>query len=230
MTYLFHICDIKDMAQSNPFLLAADNSPDLLPLLRSKPALASTQDQHGYSLMHAAASYNHIDLLRILVHEFKVDVNTRDEDGETALFVVETVEAAQLLTESLKADTEIKNADGLTAEEKIRAEGDFPTVADYLLETRTRKLDGFNGASTGAQHLPPLPPNVTINVDTMDAAEAEGADMGAVDPEFRRRIEELATREDLQSEQGQKDLRDLIKDAVRDVGVNGDRDVRRRVG
>ena len=221
------------MAQSNPFLLAADNSPDLLPLLRSNPTLASSQDQHGYSLMHAAASYNHIDLLKTLVHEFKVDVNICDEDGETALFVVETVEAAQLLVEALNADAEIKNEERVTAEEKIRAEGDFPTVADYLFETRTRKLNdsnGASGASNGAQHLPPLPLNVTINVDTMNATEAEGADVGAVDPEFRRRIEELATREDFRGEEGQKELRNLIKDAVRDVGVDGDRDVRRRLG
>ena len=183
--------------------------------------------------MHAAASYNHIDLLKTLVHEFKVDVNICDEDGETALFVVETVEAAQLLVEALNADAEIKNEERVTAEEKIRAEGDFPTVADYLFETRTRKLNGSNGASgasNGAQHLPPLPPNVTINVDTMNATEAEGADVGAVDPEFRRRIEELATREDFRGEEGQKELRNLIKDAVRDVGVDGDRDVRRRLG
>ena len=221
------------MAQSNPFLLAADNSPDLLPLLRSKPVLASSQDQHGYSLMHAAASYNHVDLLQTLVHDFKVDVNVRDEDGETALFVVETVEAARLLVESLNADAEIKNAEDITAEEKIRAEGDFPTVADYLFETRTRKLNGSNGASGAsneAQHLHPLPPNVTINVDTMNAAEAEGADLGAVDPEFRRRIEELASREDFQGEGGQKELQDLIKDAVRGIGAGGDRDVRRRIG
>lgn len=220
------------MAQSNPFLLAADNSPNLLPLLRSKPELASSQDEHGYSLMHAAASYNHLDLLRALVNEFKVDVNIRDGDGETALFVVETVEAAQVLVEELQIDAEIKNAEGSTAEEKIREEGDFPTVADYLLETRTRKLGSSNGAQVTAnasQRLPPLPPNVTINVDAVDASSVEDADQGGVDPEFRRRIEELAAREDFHGEEGQKELRDLITDAVRGVGGNSEREVRRRL-
>lgn len=182
--------------------------------------------------MHAAASYNLLDLLRTLVNEFRVDVSIKDEDGETALFVVETVEAAQILVEELQLDAEIRNAEGSTAEEKIRAEGDFPTIADYLLETRTRKLGSSIGAqvtANGSQRLPPLPPNVTINVDAVNASSVEGTDQIAVDPEFRRRIEELATREDFQGEEGQRELRDLITDAVRGVGGNSERDVRRRL-
>ena len=220
------------MAQTNPFLLIADNSPRLLPLLHSKPELASSQDEHGYSCLHAAASYNHSDLLRTLVTEFNVDVNTRDEDGETALFVVETVEAAEVLIE-LGAETSITNEDGVTAEEKIRAEGDYPTIADYLLETRGRAVSSSNAdhspSSTGLQHLPPLPPNVIINVGTFESAPAEEASVPPPDPEFRRRIEELAARDDFEKERGQQDLRDLIKDAVRDVGSSEEREVRRRV-
>ena len=228
------------MPHNNQFLLAADNSPNLLPLLRSNPSLASSQDHHGYSLMHAATSYGHIDLLRTLVDEFGVDVNIRDEDGETALFVAETVEVAQLLVEEFKIDTGMVNAEGMTAEEKIRGEGDFPTVADYLQETRTRGLgagDSSNPVINGVQapqdgevrHPPPLPPNVTINVGTMDAtaSDANGAD--AADPEFRRRIEELAAREDFQAEAGQNALRELIKDAMKGVTADGERDVRQRV-
>ena len=230
------------MAQTNPFLLAADNSPNILPLLRSNPSLASSQDEHGYSLMHAAASYNHNDLLRTLVSEFHVDVNIKDEDGETALFVVETIEAAQTLLEELRIDATITNEEGMTAEEKIRAEGDYPTIADYLRESRTRALatNGSEGRQAengvvasvngGSYRPPPLPPNVTVNVATVDATSPESQGEDAVDPEFRRRIEELAAREDFQGEQGQSELRELIKDAVRGVGADGERDVRRRLG
>ena len=48
----------------NPFLLAADASPALLPLLRSQPSLATVQDASGYSLLHALVSYNHLELLK----------------------------------------------------------------------------------------------------------------------------------------------------------------------
>jgi len=49
-----------------------------------------------------------------------------------------------------------------------------------------------------------------------------------VDESFRRRIEELASREDFSAEEGQRELRELVQDAMRDVGTEG-REVRRRV-
>ncbi len=227
------------MAQPNLFLLASDDSASLLPLLRDNPSLASTQDAHGYSLLHAAASYHHLDLLRKLVDEFNASVNIKDEDGETPLFVVETVEAAQCLVEELHADTSVRNAEGMTAEEKIEGEGEFQIVGAYLRETRTRNTSSASGARTTAPALteatangvhppPPLPPNVTVNVGTMAEQTPDG---GEVDPEFRRRIEELASREDFQGEEGQRELRELITDAVRGVSSEShERDVRRRLG
>jgi len=228
------------MAAPNPLTLAADNNPKLLPLLRSNPSLAATQDEHGYSLVHAAASYNHLDLLKVLVNEFHVNVNIRDEDRETPLFVVETVEAAQLLLEELGADHNATNTDGQTAEEKILTEGENPTIAAFLRESRLQE-GGKTKATGGTQqispagpfnddlhHPPPLPPNVTVNMGTMEDSSAET--LGNADPEFKRRIEELAAREDFQGEDGQNQLKELIKDAVRGVNSNErERDVRRRL-
>ena len=218
------------MASPNPLILAADNSPQLLPILRSKPLLASTQDQHGYSLVHAAASYNHLDLLRTLVHEFHVDPNMVDEDGETALFVVESVESAQCLLEELGADPSLKNSEGNTAEERIRAEGDFPTVAEFLRVARAIGASGpGDSQSTRSEsHPPPLPPNVKIHLGTMEDSQATGESTEA-DPEFRRRIEELAARDDFRGEEGQKQLRDLITDAIRGAGGEDERQVRPRL-
>ncbi|KAL8651048.1 MAG: hypothetical protein Q9226_004881 [Calogaya cf. arnoldii] len=217
------------MSTPNVFILASDNSPQLLPLLRSKPSIASSQDEHGYSLLHAAASYNHHDLLRTLIRDYHVDVNIKDEDGETPLFVTETVDTAKLLIEELNCDTSLQNDEGSTAEEKIRTEGEFVTVADYLKTVRTRTTNDSSTTDesnrTGRQEeesLPPLPPNVTVNMGTTTEDEVPED----VDPAFRARIEELASREDFQGEEGQKQLRELVTDAVR--GVEG-RDVRRRV-
>ncbi|RMD41124.1 hypothetical protein DV735_g3979, partial [Chaetothyriales sp. CBS 134920] len=210
------------MPELNAFLLAAAvPTPDarLLPLLRSKPSLASQQDEHGYSLLHAAASYNHIDLLRTLVNDFKVDVGLKDEDGETALFVVETVEACKCLVEELGLDPAIKNDEGLTAREKLEQEAEYPEVAEYL-----RAHEGTQDGS-GAT-LAQLPANISMTVNTVNT-DGAGVDDQEPDPEFRRRIEELAGRDDFQTEEGQRQLRELITDAIR--GANNDRDVRRRV-
>jgi uncharacterized protein len=212
-----------DMANLNPFLLAATTpspDPQLLPLLRSKPELAATQDAHGYSLLHAASSYNHLDLLRTLVNVFTVDVNLKDEDGETCLFVAETVEMAKCLLEGLHINTNIKNEEGLTALGKFEAEEEFPEVAAYL---RTQIAGGGTSGATAA--LPPLPPNISINMNTQ--AEQAAVDAQEPDPEFRRRIDELASKENFQTEEGQQELRELVTDAVRNV--SDDRDVRRRL-
>jgi uncharacterized protein len=213
------------MSDLNPFLLAANTpTPDsrLLPLLRSKPDLASSQDAHGYSLLHAAASYNHIDLLKVLVNELSVDINLKDEDGETCLFVVESIDAARVLVEDLHIAIDIRNNEGQTALEKLEAEEEYPDIALWL---RQREGDPSRPSPAATTALPVLPPNVRIGLNTADEhstlAEQEP------DPEFRRRIEELAARDDFQSEENQRELRSLITDAVRDV--SDDREVRRRV-
>lgn len=214
------------MAELNPFLLAASTpSPDprLLPLLRSNPSLASAQDAHGYSLLHAASSYNHIDLLKTLVSEFGVDINLKDEDGETCLFVAETLDAAKCLVEELKIDCSIKNDDGVIAVEKFEQEDEYPEIAMFL---RQQTGDQRTASPESNTRMPPLPPNVSIGVNTADEQNAL-ADQEP-DPEFKRRIEELAAREDFQSEEGQSELRELIADAVRGVGNERDR-TRRRV-
>ncbi|TGO08073.1 hypothetical protein BTUL_0227g00110 [Botrytis tulipae] len=215
-------------AQPNPFLLAADNSPDLLPLLRSNPALASAQDEHGYSLMHAAASYSHLDLLRALVTEFDVNVDLKDEDGETALFVAETLDCAKLLVEELHANFTIRSAeDGCNARERIEAEGDYPEVAVYL---RIKELEAEGGlpASSGTDAIvarPPLvPEGLSVNIGTMNPDEDVGE---VIDPEFKRRIDELAARDDFQTPAGQEELRKLITEAI--TGEVGEgREVRQR--
>lgn len=195
---------------ANIFLLASDNSPDLLPLLRENPSLASSQDEHGYSLIHAAVSYNHLDLLRTLVIEFKVYVDLKDEDNETALFVVETVEAAKTLIE-LGADPLHKGSEGLTARERIDTEAEFPTIAAYLatIESDSNILKTAENAIPEA--IPPPPEGLKVTMGIMDAAEDIP---DAPDSEFRRRIEELSQRDDFNTPEGQEELRMLVEDAV----------------
>jgi ankyrin repeat protein len=209
----------------NPYLLAADNPQALLALLREDPSLASGQDEHGYSLVHAAASYNHLDLLRALIREFQVPVDLKDEDGETALFVVETAAAARVLVEELGLDAKIQNEEGLTAREKIEAENEFPDVAEYLQSLEAGSSSGANGATNGGMELPPLPEGLQVTMGTMN--EAEGSEQ-QVDPEFRRRIEELAAREDFQTPEGQAELRRLVEEAISGEGFSEERSVRPR--
>lgn len=214
---------------ANPFLLAVDKPQQLLTLLREKPHLAAEQDEHGYSLLHAAASYNQPEILRVLVNEFNVNVNLKDEDGETALFVCESVECAKILVEELHIDTSVRGEEGQTAREKIVSEEEFPEVAVYLMINEFGSAEGAtpNGTETASNILGPaprLPDGLSVNVGTMAPDEVEGE---APDPEFRRRIEELAARGDFEGEAGQAELRQLVMDALRGQPAE-DRAVRQR--
>ena len=209
----------------NQYLLAADNPPALLALLAESPSLAAEQDEHGYSLLHAAASYNHVDLLRALVREFKVPVDLRDEDGETALFVVETVDAARVLVEELGLDAGLQNAEGRIARENIEEEGEWTDVVEYLRAREEGSAAAVNGVPEGEAGLPPLPEGLRVTMGTMNEAEAGEQQ---VDPEFRRRIEELAAREDFQTPEGQAELRRLVEEAIGGEGFGEERSVRPR--
>ncbi|KAK3986571.1 hypothetical protein QBC44DRAFT_333167 [Cladorrhinum sp. PSN332] len=209
----------------NPFILAADEPQALLDLLKENPSLAARQDDHGYSLVHAAASYNHLDLLRTLIRDYKVPVDIRDEDGDTALFVVETVEAAKVLVEELGLDPNIRDDEGLTARETIENDGDWPKVAEYLAALPGAESEGTstNGAN-GESELPPAPQGLNVTVGQID----EGEVGEQPDPEIRRRIEELAARPDFQSAEGQAALRELVREILGDGDLSEERNVRPR--
>jgi hypothetical protein len=144
---------------------------------------------------------------------------------------VEGVEVARCLVEELHIDVQIKNEEGMTAAQKFESEQEFPEVAAYLQDHPSISTNGIpvdDSATDAAQRPPPLPPNMTININSVPEDTTESL-ADEPDPEFRRRIEELAASENFNTEEGQRQLRDLITDAVRGVGSE-ERDVRRRVG
>lgn len=220
--------------------LVVDKPDQVLQHLQSQPNLASQQDRHGYSLLHASASYNHPDVLRTLLSTYSVNPNLVDEDGETCLFSVETPDMAKFLIEQCNVDPTLRNEEGQTAAEKFEQEGDFPEVAAYLASlvpggaaasilaqtgnpSAQQAADGTSQGTNGIGAPPPLPHGVKIDLGTMGEDEVGEAP----DPEFRRRIDELAARPDFQSEETQRELRELVQDAL--GGLRGeDRDVRQR--
>jgi hypothetical protein len=207
-----------------------DTRPNsILTSLAQHPHLAAASDGHGYSLVHAAVSYNQPEVLRELIHKYQVNVNSPDEDGETPLFAAENAQIARSLIEEYGADWAHKNTEGKTAEERIsEEEGEDHEVVIYLRGLRAggSNANGEAGANGEVHPPPPLPGNVRVNVEPM--AEEDIGD--APDPEIRRRIEELAARDDFQTEEGQRRLRELVTEIVSGISAEQtDRSVRRRV-
>lgn len=133
------------------------------------------------------------------------------------------------MVEELHADIALRGDDAKSAREKIEEDGDFSQVAVYLRLKELESIGQVNGngeAPTNGVSVPPrLPQGVTINMGTMEPEE----EAGEADPEFRRRIEELAQREDFQGEAAQGELRELITEALGGNVGQADRQVRRRV-
>ncbi|KAL2888525.1 Ankyrin repeat-containing protein P1E11.10 [Ceratocystis lukuohia] len=214
----------------NVLLLAADSPSEVVPLLQQNPALASVQDEYGYSLVHAAASYNHLDLLRSLISDFKVSVDILDEDGESALFVVETVETARVLLQELSANLYLRNSSGQTAREKIMAEEEFPEVAEYLAKVEASQtpeqvlVASGIAAATNPAELPEIPKGLKVTMGTMDEDEN-----GEADPTIRALIQELSQRPDFETPEVQAEVRQLVTrilageelESIRKSNLNG---------
>jgi uncharacterized protein len=214
--------------------LVPDSPDSVLSYLRTYPELASKQDAHGYSLVHAATSWNQLNLLKTLIEEFNVDPNIKDEFGETCLFNVESVDFAKEVL-NLGVTIDNVNHEGQTAADYLDDEDEAPQVAAYLREIMARQSNAAASALTSQTNasesvqanggavadttspLPPLPNGVQVSIGTMQADEIGEAP----DPEFRRRIEELAARQDFEGEDGQRELRSLVEDAISGVGGTG---------
>lgn len=221
--------------------LVPDNADLVISHLQEHSELASKQDRHGYSLLHAATSYEQLNLLRNLIENYGIDPNLTDEDGETCLFNAESVDFAKELIK-LGVDVNAKNSDGQTAADRLDDEDEQPLVAAYLREVmlnsdgtnssatiETANVNGtlVNGDSEAAHPPPPLPRGVEVTVGTMSSDEVGDEP----DPEFRRRIEELAARADFQGAESQQELRDLVSDAISGFNHEGQGSAtRRRLG
>ncbi|KAK6335582.1 hypothetical protein TWF696_002350 [Orbilia brochopaga] len=189
---------------SNIWIAASDgNTAQVLAFLSSNTALVNAKDENGYTPIHAAASYGHLDLLRKLVTEHGGDVNVRDDDGDTPLFTAETVEVARCLVEELGADWAHKNDSGVTAAEAIEEDDQYPLVVAYLRSLNDKATMRPINTEPGSP-----PAGIAVQVRPLDDAVA---DLQPVDQEFKQKIEELAANP---QEFTQEELRQLVTEAV----------------
>lgn len=99
---------------TNIWIASADNDLEYVKKsISSGTHTANDKDNNGYTPIHAAVSYGHLDLLRYLVSQGG-DVNITDNDGDTPLHSVEDVKVARVLIEEFGADWRRKNSSGQT--------------------------------------------------------------------------------------------------------------------
>ncbi|KDQ14280.1 hypothetical protein BOTBODRAFT_187931 [Botryobasidium botryosum FD-172 SS1] len=141
-------------------------------------------DPNTYTPMHAAASYGHLAVLEYLI-QHGGNVNIADEDGDTPLYTVESVDVAQFLVDH-GARIDLRNSEGISPAEHL--DEDFPDVAAFLRSLSGELPPGTMAEDPGADITMPsnhatdlaserLTNDLLANVqDIMQRAEQEGRD------------------------------------------------------
>lgn len=185
---------------ANIWVAAADNQIEDVETHLNAGLTPNSKDPNGYTPIHAAASYGHTELLKLLISRGG-DINVQDNEGDTPLHHVEDLDTAKIMIEELKADHKIKNNEGQTPAEYIEEDDEFPELAQYL-----RSLAHDNPL----EYLDSLP--VPGNIDghqiryTMEDSETQ-----EMDDERRKKLEAIVN-----SENPEEALRELVTSAVRE--------------
>jgi hypothetical protein len=106
--FRLHIYMIETSIQSPQFRTKTHHQH----LIETENLSPNIPDPNSYTPMHAAASYAHTDLLEYLISKGG-DINLRDDDGDTPLYVVESLEMARWMIER-GADWGLVNEEGLS--------------------------------------------------------------------------------------------------------------------
>ncbi|PVU93151.1 hypothetical protein BB559_003431 [Furculomyces boomerangus] len=104
----------------------AISNGDLEPVksfIQNKEATVDSQDDNGYSCLHAAASWKNSEITKYLLDN-GANVNITDNDGDTPLHMCESAECALLLLKA-GADAKILNNEGKTAVDSILENKEF---------------------------------------------------------------------------------------------------------
>lgn len=185
---------------NNIWIAASDGKLDAVKEYISKGQSANDADPNGYTPIHAAASYGHVELLKYLVQEAGGDINIIDSDGDTPLHTVENAKVARFMVEELGADSKIKNDEGQTALQKIEEEDEFPEVLEYLKSLEVQNILKSKGtSSTEATFLPDTTSVRYSYQKSTENDELEGPPL--VDPEQRKRLEEIMTTNETDREE-----------------------------
>lgn len=170
----------------------------------------NAKDENGYTPVHAAASYGHMDLLRYLIDKGG-DINVTDEDGDTALHTVEELDVAKQLVEEFKADFKAKNSEGQTPFEKLQEEDEFPELIHYLAGLQGIVLDTPTAVSADDKEMPDVKYSFENEADT------------EADPEKKKQIEEI-----MKSDNPEAGLQEFLRNAINEQQTENGEEKRRK--
>lgn len=190
----------------NIWIAASDGRGDLVEqFISANPAITpNTPDPNGYTAVHAAASYGHIDLLRKLCKELGGDINVKDNDGDTPLHHTEDFNTAKVILEELGGDISIVNSEGKTALQVAEEDQEFPELIQYLREKTGIPVEQ-DSLGIDAATMAEFKNNLRYTMENEEDAN--------LDPESlarKKRLEQI-----IQGENAEEELEVYIRDLIR---------------
>ncbi|KAI8595961.1 hypothetical protein EDD21DRAFT_389743, partial [Dissophora ornata] len=157
---------------------------------------------------HAAASYAHEDLIKYLL-EKGANVNIQDLDGDSPLFVCETVEIAEILVEA-GADAKHVNENEMTAAENAEEE-EWYEVAHYL-----RELTGVPHPDKDVDDLEEDMSHLLKDEDEDNSDEEDGDDKDeeAKENSFKHRIESIMKATEADGVDRDEELKSVVAEML----------------
>ncbi|KAG0213243.1 hypothetical protein BGX28_004816 [Mortierella sp. GBA30] len=195
----------------NIWLAASDGDLAAVKIyIEEKGVSINAQDEFGYSALHAAASYGHKDLITFLL-ENGADVNIQDPEGDSPLFVCETVEIAEMLVKA-GADATHVNENEMSAADNAEEEEWFE-VAHYL-----RELTGVPHPDSSVDELDE---DMSHLMEEKDENEEEEEETKKENGNFRERIETIMKATEDDGVDRDDELKAVVSEMLTAAGPNG---------
>lgn len=197
----------------NIWTAASDGREDMVEqiLAQNSELNANSKDPNGYTAVHAAAAYGHVDLLKKLCQHHGGDINIRDSDGDTPLHHCEDAHTAKVIVEELGGDMTLTNDEGKTALQTFEEDAEFPELIQYM-RLQSGVPQDQDSLGIDAQQLEQFKDNIRYTLET------EPAD--ANDPESQARRQKL--EQIIQGENAEEELENYIREIIRSQIMNGD--------
>ncbi|CAO3611337.1 unnamed protein product [Mucor fragilis] len=195
-------------SQDNLWVAAGDGQIDRVRELLESGIAVDGHDQFGYTAMHAAVSYNQIEMVKLLI-EKGANVNIEDFEKDTPLYVAENVEIAQLLLDN-GADPKHTNEDGITPALTALEEG-WEEVAQFLANITKEVL-----------------PTAEEETDPLAYIEQEDREAAAAAAQSQQQSNEDGAEEEMSEELTNK-MQDIMKRIEEQGGVENEEELRELV-
>lgn len=209
-----HYISVSSHFGMNIWTAASDGREDVVEqLLAQNNGLdANSKDPNGYTPVHAAAAYGHIELLKKLCKQYNGNINIRDNDGDTPLHHCEDVNTAKVIVEELGGDIKLTNEEGKTALQSFEEDAEFPELIQYM-RLQSGIPQDQDSLGIDADQLQQFRDNIRYTLET------EPEDVN--DPESQARRQKL--EQIIQGENAEQELENYIREIIRSqIMTNGE--------